>query len=232
MKSLCKYVQCAGLVSALLSFGALAGLIAPLSAHASGVSLTIQVDNGTPVSVLGSSGACPSGYNQCFLTTPTMATGNNGRGFNVLAAPGTLATGTKLLINDTASADAFKFTSVSIAPSTPTSGWSNSETHVVKIVMSNRFDAAPNSSGNYVVALRSGGYMQGAGAAPIVTQYDFLKFEGTGTFSPSLVNVNLLNSTNPNPLQLQVANQAPATYFTLNQLVTYPTFGCDVDGAG
>jgi hypothetical protein len=84
--------------------------------------------------------------------------------------------------------------------------------------MKNTFDTNPNGSGNYVVALRTGGYMQAAGTAPIYTQYDWLEFKGTGTFSPSLVNVNLLNTANPNPLKLQVANQATATYLRSTRL--------------
>src|SRR5262245_29185593 len=107
MKDLLRYVQCAGLVSALLIAGM---LVEVLPANASGVSLTIQVDSGSVVSILGSSGACPSGYNLCYAVNSATATGNSGRGFNVLAAPGSSATATKLLINDTSAADAFKFT--------------------------------------------------------------------------------------------------------------------------
>lgn len=224
-----RYLRWVGLLSSLLIVGV---LIAPLQSEASLTSLTLQTDNGTPVSILGGTGTCPSGYNQCFLVNSIpVAFGNSSRGFKASAAPGTSATATKLLINDTSASDAFKFAGVQIAP-TSTSSWPNTETHVVKVVMKNTFDANPNGSGNYVVALRTGGYMQAAGTAPIYTQYDWLEFKGTGTFSPSLVNVNLLNTANPSPLKLQVANQATATYFTLNQKVTYPTFGCDADGTG
>lgn len=227
-----RHLKKAGLLSSLSIIGVLGGLIAPLPSESSSTSLTLQVDNGSPVSILGGTGACPSGYNQCFSITSTpQAFGNNGRAFRALAAPGTSSTGTKLLINDTAASDAFKFTGIQIAP-TSTSSWPNTETHVVKIVMTNTFDANPNGSGNYVVALRTGGYLKAAGTSPIYTQYDWLEFKGTGTFSPSLVNVNLLNTANPTPLKLQVGNQATATYFTLNQVVAYPTFGCDADGTG
>ena len=209
--------------------------MAPLSSEASGVSLTLQVDSGSPVNILGGTGTCPSGFNQCFLINSIpVAFGTNSKGFKVLPAPGTSGTAPKLLINDT-SQDVIKFTSVQIAP-TSTSSWPNTETHVVKVVMKNTFDASPNPKGNYVFALRTGGYLKAGGTiSPLYTQYDFLKFEGTGTFSPTLVNVPLLNkspaTTNLTPLTLQVGNQATATYFTLNQVVTYPTFACDADGS-
>jgi hypothetical protein len=222
------------LVFSLLIVGILGGLMAPLPSEASSTSLTLQVDSGSPVPILGGTGTCPSGFNQCYLVNSTpVAFGTNSKGFKVLPAPGTLGTLPKLLINDT-SQDAIKFTAVQIAP-TSTSSWPNTETHVVKIVMKNTFDASPNAAGNYVFALRTGGYLKAGGTvSPLYTQFDFLRFEGTGTFSPTLVNVPLLNkapaTTNLTPLTLQVGNQATATYFTLNQVVTYPTFACDADG--
>lgn len=235
-----KYLRQIGLVSSLAIGGVLGGLMAPLPSEAV-PSLTLQVDNGTPVNILGAqytAGNCPSGYNLCYLAnySAAHAVGSNNRSFNVFIAPGTSAGGPKLLLNDTASQDAFKLTEVRFAPTSATSGWPNTESHVLKIVMSNTFSTA-NGAGSYVFALRSGGYLQAGGTvSPIYTQYDVVRFEGKGTFSPSLVNVPLLNvapaTTNLTPLQLQVANAVSATYFTLDQVVTYPTFACDADGAG
>jgi hypothetical protein len=231
-----KYLRRVGHVSCLLIVGVLVGLMAPLPSEAAIASLTLQLDSGTPVNILtGSTATCPTGYNKCYTVTSTpIAFGNNNKGYKVIAAPNTLITATKLLVNDISSQDAFKLTGVSFVP-TSTASWPNTESHVLKIVMTNTYDAAPNGAGNYVFALRTGGYLQAGGTvSPIYTQYDFLKFEGTGTFSPTLVNVPLLNvapaTVNLKPLQLQVANTATATSFTLNQVVTYPTFACDADG--
>ena len=232
-----EYRRTAKLVSVLLVTAALQQWGVPSSSEASLTSLTLQVDNGTPVNILGAAGTCPSGYNQCSrLNYIPVAFGSGSKGFKVFAAPNTLETQAKLLIGDFSSQDAFKLTGVRFGP-TSTSSWPNTEVHVLKIVMKNTFDAAPNGSGNYVFALRSGGYLQAGGTvSPLYTQYDYVKFEGKGTFSPTLVNVALLNvapaTTNRTPLQIQVGNAATATYFTLNQVVTYPTFNCDANGSG
>ena len=226
-----------GLVFSLLIVGVLGGLMAPLPSEANPPTLTLQADNGDPVNILGASTSCPSGYNQCYRVnfSAANANGSNSRSFNVFIAPGTSSTSSKLRINDTASQDALKLTEVKFAP-TSTSDWPNTESHVLRIVMTNTFNTS-NGAGNYVFALRSGGYLQAGGTvSPIYTQYDFLTFTGTGTFSPTLVNVPLLNvspaTTNLTPLELQVANAVAATYFTLDQVVTYPTFACDADGSG
>jgi hypothetical protein len=220
-----KYLQRVGLLSSLLIVGVLGGLMAPVYSEAGTATLRLQVDSGNSVDILtGSTATCPTGYNKCYTVTSTpIAFGNNSRGFKVL------------LMNDIASQDAFKLTGVQFVP-TSTSSWPNTESHVLKIVMTNTFDAAPNTAGNYVFALRTGGYLQAGGTvSPLYTQYDFVRFEGTGTFSPSLVNKPILNvapaTTNLNPLTLQVANAASSTFFTLNQVVTYPTFACDADGS-
>lgn len=226
-----------GVLFSLLIVGVLGGLMAPLSSEAATATLTLQLDNGTPVNILtGSTATCPTGYNKCYTVTSTpVAFGNNSKGYKVIAAPNTAITAPKLFVNDIASQDALKLTAVSFVPNS-TASWPNTESHVLKIVMTNTFDAAPNGAGNYVFALRTGGYLQAGGTVtPIYTQYDWLRFEGTGTFSPTLENVPLLNvapaTVNLNPLQLQVANTATATSFTLDQVVTYPTFACDADGA-
>jgi hypothetical protein len=226
-----------GVLFSLLIVGVLGGLMAPLPSEANPPTLTLQADNGNIVNILGGTATCPSGYNQCYLVNynAAIAFGTGNRGFDVFTAPNTSSTAAKLRINDTAGQDALKLTEVKFGP-TSTSSWPNTESHVLKIVITNTFNTA-NGAGNYVFALRSGGYLQAGGTvSPIYTQYDFVRFEGRGTFSPTLVNVPLLNvapaTTNRTPLTLQVANAATATYFTLDQVVTYPTFGCDADGSG
>jgi hypothetical protein len=231
-----RHLRWAGLVFSLSIVGVLAGLMAPASSEASSTSLTLQVDSGTPVNILGASTSCPTGYNQCYLMNfnAANAVGSNSRSFKVSTAPGTSSTVRKLMINDTAS-DSMKFNGFQIAP-TSTSSWPNTETHVLKIVAKNTYDATPNLAGNYTLGLSVGGYVQAAGGtSPLYTQYDWIQYSGTGTFSPSLVNVPMLGkspaTTNLTPLKLAgIANQASITYFTLSQVLSYPTFGCDADG--
>jgi hypothetical protein len=228
-----KCFQHVGIVSMLLFVGVLGGLMVPLSSEAK--TLSIQVDNGNPVDISLANAACPSGFTDCSsINGQPIATGSGGKAFQVQPAPGTAATAAKLLIADFTASDAFKFTGIKIAP---TSFWSATESHTVKIVATHTLNANPNGAGNYVWALRSGGYLLGGGS-PLTTQYDWLRFEGTGIFNPDSNNgnpVELLNvapqTTNLDPLTLQIANFASATFFTLSQVVTYPTFNCDNNGA-
>lgn len=230
-----KYLRWVGLLSSLLIVGVLGGLLAPLPSEAV-PTLTLQVDSGTPVNILGAATACSTtSYNQCYaINTITQAVGAGkpaNRNYKASAAPGGLQP--RLNVGDFSAQDVFKLTGVLFGPTSTT--WATNEVHVLRIVMTNTFNAAPNNAGNYILALKSGGYVQ-AGPLPItpnVTQYDFLKFEGKGTFSSTLVNVNLLNSANSAPLSLQVGNAVAKSYFTLNQVVTYPTFNClATDGSG
>lgn len=219
------------LVCGLLIIGVLGGLMAPLPSEAV-PTLTLQVDSGTPVNILGAATTCSStSYNQCYtINTTIQALGNNGRFYKASPAPGLQP---RLNLADFSAQDAAKLTGVLFGPTS--TAWATNEVHVLRIVMTNTFNAAPNSAGNYLLALRSGGYLQ-AGPVPLLpnnTQYDLFKFEGKGTFSSSLVNVNLLNSANPVALSLQVGNIAAKTYFTKDQIVTYPTFAClATDGSG
>ena len=219
----------------LLFVGGLGGLIAPLPSEAA-PTLTLQVDSGTPVSILGAAVTCSStSFNQCYaINTITQAVGAGkpaNRNYKASAAPGGLLP--RVNVGDFSAQDVFKLTGVLFGPTSTT--WATNEVHVVKIVMTNTFNAAPNNAGNYILALKSGGYLQAGPlpATPNVTQYDFLKFEGKGTFSSTLVDVNLLNSANSAPLSLQVGNAVAKSYFTLNQVITYPTFDCLAsDGSG
>ena len=228
-----KYLRWIGLMSSLLTVGAFGELMAPLPSEAV-PTLTLQVDSGPPVNILGAATVCSTtSFNQCYaINTILQATGGNpSRNYKASAAPGGLLP--RLNVGDFSAQDVFKLTGVLFGPTSTT--WATNEVHVVRIVMTNTFSAAPNNAGNYILALKSGGYVQ-AGPLPVtpnVTQYDFLKFEGKGTFSSTLVNVNLLNSANLAPLSLQIGNAVAKTYFTLNQVVTYPTFNClATDGSG
>ena len=220
-----KYLRCVGLVSTLLIGGVLGGLMAPLPSEAA-PTLTLQIDSGPVTPILGAGGqACPTGFNQCFAVGGTATGGNPSQSYTVSAAPGAQP---RLNLADFAAQDAAKVTGIKIAPTV--TSFPATETHVLRIVMTNTFNAITNPAGNYIFALRSGGYLQ-AGGTPSNTQYDYVKLEGKGTFSSTLVNVPLLNvapsTTNRAPLSVQVGNVASATFFTLDQVVTYPTFNCN-----
>lgn len=238
------YFQRIGLPVILLAAGLLGGLLAPAPSQAGTPTLTLQVDGGTAVNILGAPATCPSGYTQCYKVnyTAANAVGSNNRSYNVKLAPNTSDIA-KLLINDT-SADKVALTGVQFVPTSGTSSWPNTESHVLRITWTNTFDASPNTAGNYVFGLSATGYLQAAaGTSPLYTQYDWIQYEGWGVFNPSHTTLNggngvgILNvaplTTNLNPLKLPgISNQAAATTFTLSQIVTYPTFGCDADGTG
>ncbi|MBH0200505.1 MAG: hypothetical protein HP497_14020 [Nitrospira sp.] len=233
-----------GLTVMLLAAGLLGGLMAPTPSEAGTPTLTLQVDDGTSVNILGVSTTCPNGYTQCYKVNynAANAVGSNSRSYNVKLAPNTTDIA-KLLINDTSS-DKVALTGVQFVPTSGTSSWPNTETHVLKITWTNTFDASPNTAGSYVFALSSTGYLSAAaGTSPLYTQYDWIQFAGWGVFNPSHTDLNggkgveILNvaplTTNLTPLTLPgISNQAAATTFTLSQVVTYPTFGCDADGTG
>ena len=219
-----------GLVPSLLIVGVLGGLLAPASSEASSTSLTLQVDSGTPVNILGGAVGCPTGFTSCFAVGGTATGGNPSRSYTVSAAPGLSP---RLNMTDITTTDQAKLTGIKIAP--VVTNFPSTEAHVLKIVFRNIFDAGPNPAGFYVFAMRTGGYFA-AGGTPLNTQYDFVEYKGTGTFcaiatcSPMLVNVPLLSSTpstvNRSPLSLQVGNAVTTASFTLNQVVQYPTFNC------
>lgn len=218
-----------GVLFSLLIVGVLGGLMSPLPSEAA-PTLTLQVDSGDPVNILGSSAACPTGFTSCYAVGGTATGGTPSRSYTVSAATGLLP---RLNLTDIATTDQAKLTGVRIAP--VVTSFPATETHVLKIVMRNIFSTAPNPSGYYVFAMRTGGYFQ-AGGTPLNTQYDYVEFSGTGTFcavatcNPMLVDVPLLNvspsTVNRTPLSLQVGNAVTATSFTLNQVTTYPTFNC------
>src|SRR6266849_4210300 len=84
-----KSLRWVGLVFSLLIVGFLGGLMAPLPSDAA-TTLTLQVDNGTPVNILGSAVTCAdtTNFNKCFVIgSGVAAVGSNGRSFMVKAAP-------------------------------------------------------------------------------------------------------------------------------------------------
>lgn len=224
-----KFLRHSGLVVSLVIGGVLGGLLAPLPSEAV-PELTLQVDSGTPVSILGATAACPIGFTACYVVGGTATGGNPLRSYTVSAA--SIGLLPRLNLTDVATTDQAKLTGIRISPG---GTFPATEAHVLKVVMRNTFNAGPNPAGFYVFAMRTGGYFA-AGGTPLTVQNDYVEFAGTGTFcavstcSPMLVNVPLLNSSpstvNRTPLSLQVSNAVTSASFTLNQLTTYPTFNC------
>jgi hypothetical protein len=242
-------MKCLGwgvLVPSLLIVGVLGGLMAPLPSEAV-TSLQFKVDNSTyTINLTQTCTAAerPAGYTACFklpssATTQysgTNAAGNT-RAFTIQNAPSTTA---RLLVADTAGAgnslDQFVLTGVQFVP-LATSGWPATEQHVLRVIMRNTFNVASNAAGNYLFALRTGGYFVGGPATDTTVNgsplNDYVKFEGVGTFSSSLVNVPLLGvAPNVNPLSRQVGSPASkSSSFSLGQNVAYPVFACN-NGSG
>ena len=220
--------------------------MAPLPSEAV-TSLQFKVDNSTyTINLTQTCTAAerPAGYTACFKlpsSTTTQYSGTNAAGntraFTIQNAPSTTA---RLLVADTAGAgnslDQFVLTGVQFVP-LATSGWPTTEQHVLRVIMRNTFNVASNAAGNYLFALRTGGYFVGGPATDTTVNgsplNDYVKFEGVGTFSSSLVNVPLLGvAPNVNPLSRQVGSPASKSMsFALGQNVTYPVFACN-NGAG
>ena len=232
-----------GLVPSLLIAGV---LMAPLPSEAV-TSLQFKVDNSTyTINLTQTCTAAerPAGYTACFKLPSSTTTQYNGtnaagntRAFTIQNAPSTTA---RMLVADTAGAgnslDQFVLTGVQFVPLAP-SGWPATEQHVLRLIMRNTFNVTSNAAGNYLFALRTGGYFVGGPATDTTVNgsplNDYVKFEGVGTFSSSLVNVPLLGvAPNVNPLSRQVGSPASKSMsFALGQNVTYPVFACN-NGSG
>ena len=266
-----KYLRLVGLTTSLSIGGVLAGMLAPLPSEAMPPTVTLKVDNGTPVSILSTtntSSACTAtevtlGYTHCYAINTALTvvgappTGVPQRSYNVRNAPGATA---RLRVGDNAGSDKFSLIGVQFIP-TPLTGqtvanWGSAaantnETHVLTIVMSNTFNSARNvnNKGTYVWALRAGGEFRAGppgtgaticGTAACNTIGNSVTFPGTGTFSPTLTNKNILTASGANsqPLSFTVAGPTSAivsfnglTNTTLGQVnPTYPTFVCDQNG--
>src|SRR5438094_173400 len=120
-----------GLVSGLLFVGVLGGLMAPLPSEAvvpATTSVTLQVDGGTPISILSptnTSSTCTTaegtgtgglGYTACYAIRTdglAVATGTNGRQFKVLNAPNATA---RLRVADKVGQDKFSLIGVQFVP--------------------------------------------------------------------------------------------------------------------
>lgn len=246
-------LQYMGLVVMLLV--GLGELLTPEMSEASGTTLTLQVDNGTTVNILGAQVTCTdtTNYNQCFaISTGVVATGNNGRSFSVRAAPNAQA---RLNINDRYPARG-RVTGVEFYPTSTAWGCTNGaagsnncairdEVHVLKVIYKNKYLNAA-SGGSFTIGLRSGG-MWIAGPSTTTNcgltstglpqlchnQYNRVEYKGTGEFdaSTSTAPTPLLGEApaNPSVEQLQELGKTQTTTWTtqLDQDSQYPTESCN-----
>ena len=104
-----RYLRWVGLVSSLVIGGVLGGLMAPLPSEAA-PTLTLQVDSGTPVNILGGTVTCPTGFTSCFAVGGTATGGNPSRSYTVSAAPGLSP---RLNLTDIVTQDQAKLTGLS-----------------------------------------------------------------------------------------------------------------------
>ena len=217
-----KTLRWLALVYSLLIVGI---LIAPVSSEAA-PTLTISVDFASPVSIsLGGVGTCPmpAGYTACYLIDTSVS---NGGPFGV--APNTFTlqnvsstNPARVLIADTTGAgnslDLFTLTGVKFVPGSTF----DSNQHVVQVFLTNMFDAAPNPVGNYLFAMRTGGYfVASAGGNNLLNT---ASLSGLGDFGGGTVSVPI----DPT-LTMQVGSPtSTAVSFSLSQIQAYDSFPCD-----
>ena len=238
-----------GLVFSLLIVGVLGGLLAPLPSEAGTPILTLEVDpdpDGTGPLVRGGTGpigflvadtlaVCTtteksSGYTQCYsVSTSATATGKNGRQY--MAKAFDVGVTARLLLSDKSSGDAAKLTGVTFFPTT--TNWATTEAHALQIIMTHTFDFAPNTLTAVGLGMRAGGmFVSGPTAlTPNVTKNNSVKFAGKGKFQGATgAEENLVNSANPVPLSFTEGSSVQKSYFTLDQVIQYPSFACDSNG--
>lgn len=238
MGHLRRYLQRVGLISTMLIGGVLGGLMAPLSSEALPPTVTLKVDNGTPVSILSTtntSSTCTAtevtlGYTHCYaintaltvVGVPPQGTTLPVRSYIVRNAPGATA---RLRVGDNAGSDKFSLIGVIFVPAESTWGSTTantSETHVLTLGMSNTFDSATNvnNKGTYVWALRAGGEFRAGpagtgaaacGAVACNTIGNSVTFPGIGTFSTTLTNRNILSPSGSNSQPLSFTVAGPTT---------------------
>jgi hypothetical protein len=243
-----KSLRRVGLLSSLLIVGVMGVLMAPLPSEAA-TTLTLQVDSGTPVSILGSAVTCADTVNfkNCFAVGSLVdAVGNNSRHYQVKAAPNAQP---RLNIGPSRA----KLTGVTFYPTSTAWGCTNAaagskqcairdENHSLKIVMTNQFNAGNLTT--FSIGLRSGGNTT---AGPSSTsncgltstglpalcnsQYNFVSLGGTGKFDTTTnppVPLTGINSANVAVLKVQNSGTSGVMSWTtqLDQTSTYPTFAC------
>lgn len=262
-----KYLRWVGLMSSLLLVGMLGGFLAPPPSEAGTPTLRLKVDSGAVTTIPLTAVSCTSSestsFTQCYTIGTTTVTGaglTTNRSYRVQSVAGAQA---RLRVGDKSGQDIFSIIGVQFIPTV--SNWGSAaanatEKHVLTLTMSMAFDNATVNVNNgngalYAWGVRAGGEIRpgpttaGACSGSTTTGLcdavgDKIDFPGTGTFSPTLQNKAILNTTgsvNIRPLSLSIAGPKGSTkpvFFdgksekTLGQISpTYPKFACDVDGA-
>ena len=232
-----RFLSRAGLMSALLIGGVLGGLAAPLPSEALNTTVTFQVDSGSTATLIdlapGAASTCtvPSGYSRCYaLPTGGTFTGSNSRSYTILGYGSGVSP--RLLVSDTTGLDNLTITTVEFKPVWPNNcvagllGWCSDaanlgtgqaapnnygERHTLKVVITHRFDQAPNvrtinAESRYSFALAASGMFKGN-----PTDYttinsasgsgDFVSFTGQAKFGSGDEVTTLLSPFPPNDSQ-------------------------------
>lgn len=250
------YFRHIGVAAVLFVAGVLGGLMAPLPVQAGPPTLTLQVDSGPLINILGSAVTCtdPINFNQCFeIRTDLQASGGNpSRAYGVR---GVGTAGPRVNINDRLPVRG-KVTTIEIYPTTTAWGCTNGangsnqcairdEVHVIKMVFTNKYLNGA-SGGSFTIGLRSGGMviagpsttsncgLQATGIPQLChTQYDRIEFKGLGDFDATTTNAltPLLGvaPANPSVEQLQSSTRVGTMTWTtqLDQDAQFPTSSCN-----
>lgn len=263
------WLQRIKLAAMLLVPGVLGGLLTPHSSEAGVPTLTLKVDSGPTTSIVlttpvpCTTAETSSGFTQCYAIDTSKTVAGSGapvnRSYNVRNAPNTTA---RVRVGDKSGQDIISIAGVHFIPAVTNWGSAQAnanEQHVLTITTGVTYDSTVNlnNSGPTTIGVRAGGEFR-AGPSPVTaptacvgftttgacnTVGDIIDLPGKGTFSPTLVNVNILNpagsTTNTVPLRLEVKGPTSAivsfdglTEKTLGQVnPTYPRFTCDDNGS-
>lgn len=217
-----KWQQRVGLVIVPLTIGLLGGLLTPLPSDALQPTLTVKVDNGTPVNILitASSTCTPTevqqGFTHCYaINTSATVTGTNAAGvtrsYFVRNAPNQVA---RLRAADVAGFDFLSLAGVHFIPTQANWGTAEAnanEQHTVTLTMKGIYDSSTNvgNGGTFAWGVRAGLEFRSGPDPRIPTNAtacagktptgkcdsvgNSVSFPGKGTFSPTLVSVPILN---------------------------------------
>ena len=231
MNYLLMYVQRTWFVLALLIVGVCGGLTAPLSSDAATpptiVSATMKVDNGSPVSILGSARTCDStAQNWCYNLLQTSAQGTNALGktrkFSLIQVSSSNVQ--RLLIADFVNSNQLWVTGYVLDPLVDStalgSGWTYSEAHVVTLTIQIKYDSCGKRSDPIGSSCTSNKDSAGTrGFAHLSTGQFIAKFcpfpcgNGTNTVKSSRTDISAVvnlgvGSTTPSPTAFVVYNSA------------------------
>lgn len=189
--------------------------------------------------------------------------GTNTRGWKILNVSDSANNGygsARLYVSDLTSSDIIKFTGLKIVPAAtnwgsdaangppcPLTGSCTNpgERHELKIIINNTLNIAPNTAGNYVMAMRTAGYFAGGPTgvvAPLTstspggayTPYgNSVLYQGMGTFNPFRVykggTDGVTNTTPPTAVCILGNNNATTRAFILGSTTVKCPFDNQID---